>query len=86
MLTSSRSLDYSIHHTVLPLVSVSDSLPSDDKETHLLIAHMRYMGQKEDFEKDMAKVAEDPETQRWWKVSRCFRFLWVEKRRLNRSS
>jgi L-rhamnose mutarotase len=44
------------------------------------------MGQKEDFEKDMAKVAEDPETQRWWKVSRCFRFLWVEKRRLNRSS
>lgn len=73
MLTSRLSLDYSIHHTVLPLVSVSSDVPSHDKETHLLIAHMRYMGQKEDFETDMAKVAEDPETQRWWKVSRHFR-------------
>ncbi|KAI9632407.1 rhamnose mutarotase [Dioszegia hungarica] len=32
----------------------------------LLIAHMRYIGQ--DFEGDMAKIAEDENTKRWWKV------------------
>ncbi|KAF8914764.1 rhamnose mutarotase [Mucidula mucida] len=33
----------------------------------LLIATMKYTGT--DYEGDMAKVAEDPETQRWWKMT-----------------
>ncbi|TFK46366.1 rhamnose mutarotase [Heliocybe sulcata] len=33
----------------------------------LLIATMKYAG--EDYEKDMQGIAEDPETQRWWKVT-----------------
>jgi hypothetical protein len=32
---------------------------------------MRYLGGTvEDLKRDMASIAEDPETQRWWKVSR----------------
>ncbi|KAJ7063589.1 rhamnose mutarotase [Mycena amicta] len=34
---------------------------------HLLIANFKYTGS--DYEGDMKKVAEDPETQRWWKVT-----------------
>lgn len=52
----------------LPLISAGTS-SAPGQTTHLLIAHMRYMGKPEDFEKDMSKVGEDPETQRWWKVS-----------------
>jgi L-rhamnose mutarotase len=37
---------------------------------NLLIAHMRYIGPPEDFEKDMAKVGEDETTRKWWKVRR----------------
>lgn len=33
----------------------------------LLIATFKYTGS--DYEGDMAKVAEDPETQRWWKMT-----------------
>ncbi|KAJ3517484.1 hypothetical protein NLJ89_g485 [Agrocybe chaxingu] len=33
----------------------------------LLIANFKYIGT--DYEGDMKKVAEDPETQRWWKVT-----------------
>ncbi|KAK1217502.1 hypothetical protein PQX77_019853 [Marasmius sp. AFHP31] len=33
----------------------------------LLIANMKYTGT--DYEADMKKVAEDPETQKWWKVT-----------------
>ena len=62
-----RFIDYSIHHMQLPLSTPGAAV---GQTTHLLIAHMRYMGQPEDFEKDMSKVGEDPETQRWWKVSR----------------
>jgi len=57
---------------VLPLVPASTTTtptPEASAGTHLLIAHMRYMGKREDFDKDMSKVGEDPETQRWWKVS-----------------
>lgn len=33
---------------------------------HLLFAYMEYIG--DDFEADMALIAADPETQRWWKI------------------
>lgn len=33
----------------------------------LLVATFKYTGN--DYEGDMAKVAQDPETQRWWKVT-----------------
>lgn len=33
----------------------------------LLIANFKYVGT--DYEGDMKKVAEDPETQRWWKMT-----------------
>jgi hypothetical protein len=62
------SSDYSIHHMQLPLIPAGTG-SATGQTTHLLIAHMRYMGKPEDFEKDMSKVGEDPETQRWWKVS-----------------
>ena len=34
---------------------------------HLLFAYMEYTGT--DYEKDMALIAADPETQRWWKIT-----------------
>jgi L-rhamnose mutarotase len=34
---------------------------------HLLFAYMEYTG--EDYEADMAMIAADPETQRWWKIT-----------------
>jgi L-rhamnose mutarotase len=34
---------------------------------NLLFAYMEYTGT--DYEKDMAAIAEDPETQRWWKIT-----------------
>lgn len=34
---------------------------------HLLFAYMEYTG--DDYEKDMASIAADPETQRWWKIT-----------------
>jgi L-rhamnose mutarotase len=34
---------------------------------NLLFSYMEYTG--EDYEADMAKVAADPETQRWWKIT-----------------
>jgi L-rhamnose mutarotase len=34
---------------------------------HLLFAYMEYTGT--DYEKDMAIIAADPETQRWWKIT-----------------
>ncbi|KAI0685155.1 rhamnose mutarotase [Cytidiella melzeri] len=37
------------------------------KPLRLLIATFKYTGA--DFEKDMAAIAADPETQRWWKVT-----------------
>jgi L-rhamnose mutarotase len=33
----------------------------------LLIANFKYTGS--DYEADMKKVGEDPETQRWWKIT-----------------
>ena len=36
----------------------------------LLFAYMEYVG--EDFEADQAKMAADPETQRWWDVVKPF--------------
>lgn len=68
--------DYSIHHFELPLVpaaspSTDPSANSSQATTHLLVAHMRYINSTslDDFKRDMAKIGEDPETQRWWKVS-----------------
>ncbi|WVR03984.1 hypothetical protein IAU60_000983 [Kwoniella sp. DSM 27419] len=34
---------------------------------HLLIAHMRYIG--DDFERDMAGIAENESTKRWWALT-----------------
>ena len=34
---------------------------------HLLFAYMEYTGT--DYEADMAMIAADPETQRWWKIT-----------------
>jgi L-rhamnose mutarotase len=34
---------------------------------NLLFAYMEYTGT--DYEKDMALISEDPETQRWWKIT-----------------
>ncbi|KIY49098.1 rhamnose mutarotase [Fistulina hepatica ATCC 64428] len=34
---------------------------------HLLIATMKYTG--DDYEADMQRIADDPETQRWWEVT-----------------
>ncbi|ETW85349.1 hypothetical protein HETIRDRAFT_448476 [Heterobasidion irregulare TC 32-1] len=34
---------------------------------HLLIANFKYVGN--DYEKDMKSVADDPDTQRWWKLT-----------------
>lgn len=62
--------DYSIHHVVLPLAQATSASESQQLEsTHLLIANMRYMGEPANFEADMKKIGEDPETHRWWKVS-----------------
>ena len=35
---------------------------------NLLIAHMRYMGPPEEYQKTMEAVKEDEATRRWWKV------------------
>ncbi|KAG5641805.1 hypothetical protein DXG03_004172 [Asterophora parasitica] len=42
----------------------------------LLIANFKYTGN--DYEGDMKKVAEDPETQRWWKVTDGMQESFVE--------
>jgi L-rhamnose mutarotase len=42
----------------------------------LLIATMKYTGN--DYEADMKKVAEDPETQKWWKVTDGMQESFVE--------
>jgi L-rhamnose mutarotase len=34
---------------------------------HLLFAYMEYTG--DNYEADMAMIAADPETQRWWKIT-----------------
>ena len=34
---------------------------------NLLFAYMEYTGT--DYEKDMAQIAADPETQKWWKIT-----------------
>jgi len=36
-----------------------------DRETYLLFSYFEYTG--DDFAADMARMAADPETQRWWK-------------------
>jgi len=44
-------VDYSIHFL---------------EQEHLLIAHMRYIGN--DYEGDMAQIGKSEATQKWWKV------------------
>ena len=44
-------IDYSIHFL---------------EQEHLLIAHMRYIGN--DYEGDMAQIGKSEATQKWWKV------------------
>lgn len=67
--------DYSIHHFELPLVpsATASAAPTEQTPatTHLLVAHMRYIKSDslDEFRADMAKIGEDEETQRWWKVS-----------------
>jgi len=34
---------------------------------HLLFSYMEYTG--DDYDADMARIAADPETQRWWKIT-----------------
>lgn len=51
------------HH----IIDYSIYLWSSSPELHVLIATMKYDG--EDYEKDMAAIAADPETQRWWKMT-----------------
>lgn len=46
-------IDYSIHFL---------------EQEHLLIAHMRYIG--DDYEGDMAQIGKSEATQKWWKVCR----------------
>ncbi|KAG7539626.1 hypothetical protein FFLO_03425 [Filobasidium floriforme] len=70
-------VDYSIHHMQLPLTTAGTG-SATGQTTHLLIAHMRYMGKPEDFEKDMSKVGEDPETQRWWKLTDSMQTSFVD--------
>jgi len=36
------------------------------EQEHLLIAHMRYIGN--DYEGDMAQIGKSEATQKWWKV------------------
>jgi len=71
-LRSAHIFDYSIHLVKLPLIrptSASASTPTPT-ETLLLIAHMRYLGgTSEDLKRDMARIAMDPETQKWWKLT-----------------
>lgn len=45
------TIDYSIHFL---------------EQEHLLIAHMRYIGN--DYEGDMAQIGKSEATQKWWKV------------------
>lgn len=74
-LISRNDEDYSINHFELPLIPSSPSpAHSSVRTTHILVAHMRYINSSsmDDFKIDMAKIGEDPETQRWWKVS-CWR-------------
>ena len=42
----------------------------------LLIAHFKYTGS--DYDADMAAIAADPETQRWWKVTDGMQDSFVE--------
>ena len=44
-------IDYSIHFL---------------EQEHLLIAHMRYIG--DDYEGDMAQIGKSEATQKWWKA------------------
>ncbi|GHJ83816.1 hypothetical protein NliqN6_0218 [Naganishia liquefaciens] len=66
-------VDYSIHHFELPLnpSSTTTSSASTPSTTHILVAHMRYINSTslDDFKRDMAKIGEDPETQRWWQLT-----------------
>ena len=43
---------------------------------HLLIANFKYVGN--DYEKDMKSVADDPDTQRWWKLTDGMQESFVE--------
>ncbi|KAJ7684496.1 rhamnose mutarotase [Mycena polygramma] len=60
---------------VCQLVKLKPSTEAEYRAIHaeyyaplqLLIANFKYNGS--DYEADMKKVGEDPETQRWWKVT-----------------
>jgi L-rhamnose mutarotase len=54
MISECNIRNYSIYHRQL-----------DDKQ-HYLFSHFEYRGN--DFNSDMAKMAADPNTQRWWDV------------------
>jgi L-rhamnose mutarotase len=54
MISECNIRNYSIYHRQL------------DDEQHYLFSHFEYIGN--DFNSDMAKMAADPTTQRWWKV------------------
>ncbi|KAI0818499.1 rhamnose mutarotase [Irpex lacteus] len=63
-----------IHANVWPSVlsalarhNIADYSIHYHKPLQLLIAHFKYIGS--DYEKDMAGIASDPETQRWWTVT-----------------
>lgn len=63
-----------IHNQVWPSVlkrisasNIRDYSIFYDRETSILTATMKYVG--DDYEGDMKRMAEDPETQRWWHVT-----------------
>ena len=64
--------EYVKHHAavwpgVLTMISECNILNySIFKKDNILFSYFEYVG--DDFESDMAKMAADPETQRWWNV------------------
>ncbi|KAF9036869.1 rhamnose mutarotase [Panaeolus papilionaceus] len=65
--------DYSIHHFHHPTLTTTTT-KSDP--LHLLIATFKYTGS--DYDADMKTIAEDPETERWWKITDVMQESFVE--------
>jgi L-rhamnose mutarotase len=51
---------------VLARITASNHLRTFDDGRHILFTYFEYAGS--DFDADMAAIAADPETQRWWDV------------------
>ena len=71
------------HKSIWPSIAkqIKDSNISDysiylDEDSMILFATMKYTGN--DFEADMEKMKQDPETQRWWKMTDGMQESFVE--------